>query len=49
MSTFAANDAFVIQHNKEGHSYTVGHNEFSDLTSTEFAKITLAGGIWQPN
>ena len=39
MSTFAANDAFVIQHNKEGHSYTVGHNEFSDLTSTEFAKM----------
>merc|ERR1711871_980772 len=36
MSTFAANDAFVIQHNKEGHSYTVGHNEFSDLTSAEF-------------
>ena len=39
MSTFSANDAFVIEHNKQGHSYTVGHNEFSDLTSTEFAKM----------
>jgi len=38
MKTFSANDQFVVNHNKEGHSYTVGHNEFSDLTSTEFAE-----------
>jgi C1A family cysteine protease len=39
MATFAANDKFVIEHNQEGHSYTVGHNAFSDLTSAEFAAM----------
>ena len=39
MDTFAANDKFVIEHNQEGHSYTVGHNQFSDLTSAEFAAV----------
>ena len=38
MAAFAKNDAFIVAHNKEGHSYTVGHNVFSDLTSAEFAE-----------
>ena len=36
MAAFAVNDAFIVAHNKEGHSYTVGHNEFSDMTNAEF-------------
>jgi|EP00945_MAST-04E_sp_MAST-4E-sp1_P000522 C1A family cysteine protease len=38
MLTFAKNDLFIVSHNKEGHSYTVAHNEFSHLTSAEFVK-----------
>ena len=38
MLTFAQNDLFIVSHNKKGHSYTVGHNEFSHLTSEEFVK-----------
>jgi len=38
MLTFAKNDLFIVSHNKEGHSYTVGHNEFSHLTSEEFVQ-----------
>ena len=37
MKTFSANDQFILNHNKEGHSYTVGHNEFSDLTWEQFS------------
>merc|ERR1712196_413146 len=40
MLTFAENDKFIVQHNKiPGLTYTLGHNEFSHLTSTEFAKV----------
>ena len=42
MEAFAVNDAFIVAHNKEGHSYTVGHNEFSDMTNAEF-KETMTG------
>lgn len=36
MVTFAQNDRFIRQHNKEGRTYTVAHNEFSHLTTKEF-------------
>merc|ERR1711871_1810570 len=36
MAAFAENDAFIVAHNKEGHSYTVGHNVYSDMTNAEF-------------
>jgi len=35
---FKANLDFVVQHNSENHSYTVGMNAFGDLTSAEFAQ-----------
>jgi len=40
MLTFAENDKFIVEHNKlPGLTYTVGHNEFSHLTSEEFVKV----------
>ena len=39
MLTFAKNDKFIVEHNKiPGITYTLGHNEFSHMTSSEFAK-----------
>jgi len=35
------NDAFINKFNKEEHSYTLGHNEFSDMTNEEFQKFYL--------
>ena len=31
-SLFAATDKFIREHNSQGHSFTVGHNQFSDWT-----------------
>lgn len=36
MSAFAANEVIINEHNAKGLSYTLGHNEFSDLTWDEF-------------
>jgi C1A family cysteine protease len=34
---FSANENYITEHNaQEGHTYVLGHNEFSDLTSDEF-------------
>jgi KDEL-tailed cysteine endopeptidase len=38
MQTFAQWDDFIISENKKGLGYTVGHNEFSDMTNSEFAQ-----------
>jgi len=38
-STWKANDDFIQQFNKEGHSHVVGHNEFSDMSWDEFSKV----------
>jgi C1A family cysteine protease len=39
MLTFAENDKVIVEHNKQpGVTYKLGHNEFSHLTSDEFAK-----------
>jgi len=35
-SIWMANHARIEEHNNEQHSYTLGHNEFSDMTSDEF-------------
>jgi len=36
---FALKHVFIQEHNQEGHSYTVGHNDMSDWTEEEFAAI----------
>jgi len=36
---FALKHTFIQEHNQEGHSYTVGHNDMSDWTEEEFAAI----------
>jgi C1A family cysteine protease len=41
-AAFAANDKFIQEHNAAGHSYEVGHNEFSDLTLEEFKEMYLS-------
>jgi len=39
LRTFALKHAFIQEHNQEGNSYTVGHNDMSDWTEEEFAAI----------
>jgi C1A family cysteine protease len=36
---FKENLAFIDRHNSEGHSYTVGVNQFADLTNEEFKAL----------
>merc|ERR1719399_1330246 len=43
MSAFAENDRFITKTNAEGHSYTVGHNEFSHLTWDDFKDMYVGG------
>jgi len=40
-AAFAANYDFIRAENAKGHSYTLGLNEFADLTREEFAKTRL--------
>jgi len=35
-ASFTANDEYIQKHNSKGLSFTLGHNEFSDLTGDEF-------------
>lgn len=44
---FAENDAKVQKYNAQDLTYTLGHNEYSDLTSEEFNSIYI-GGVIQP-
>ena len=39
--TFAFHEDYIAEHNTRGESYTLGHNEFSDLTSDEFFATRL--------
>ena len=42
MSAFAANDEIIATHNAKGLSYTLGHNEFSDLTWDQFRSTHMS-------
>jgi len=44
LAGFSHNDAIIEEHNKKGESFTLGHNEFSDLTFEEFQQLYMAGG-----
>jgi C1A family cysteine protease len=41
LSAFAANDAIISEHNAKGLSYTLGHNQFSDLTWEQFERVNM--------
>jgi len=41
--TFVANDAMIAKHNAKGLSWTLGHNEFSDMTWAEFSSGRVNG------
>jgi KDEL-tailed cysteine endopeptidase len=45
-SVFDANDAVIVAHNAGNHTWTMGHNSFSDLTPAEFAARYIGG--WAP-
>ena len=46
-AAFIANDAIIEEHNAKKLSYTLGHNEFSDLTWEQF-RATHLGALSQP-
>lgn len=46
---FQANDKYINMHNQLGESYTVAHNEFSDLTHEEFKAKYVGGRRKQTN
>eukprot|EP00301_Raphidiophrys_heterophryoidea_P019708 c4586_g1_i1.p1 GENE.c4586_g1_i1~~c4586_g1_i1.p1 ORF type:complete len:359 (+),score=83.79 c4586_g1_i1:42-1079(+) len=39
LETFVANAILVEKHNSEGHSYTLGLNQFADMTTEEFTAL----------
>ena len=44
-AAFAENDAKIQEHNTQGLSYTLGHNEWSDMTSEDFNEVMLGGYV----
>jgi hypothetical protein len=38
-AVWLANDKIIRQHNTELHSFTLGHNQFSDLTEADFRAL----------
>lgn len=36
---FGVLDKYIEEHNAEGHSYTLGHNQFSDWSRTEYTSL----------
>jgi len=36
---FGVLDEYITEHNAEGHNYTLGHNQFSDWSRTEYTSI----------
>jgi hypothetical protein len=45
LASFTANEKIIVKHNAAGsHSYTLGHNAFSDLSLQEFKNKYLPGG-----
>jgi len=45
---WTANDMIIKEHNAKGQSWTLGHNEFTDLTWQQFAAERLPGLLPQP-
>jgi len=45
LAAFASNDAYIAAHNSGNWSFTLGHNEFSDMTFEEFQGKMMAGGL----
>jgi hypothetical protein len=37
IEAFLSNDKIIEEHNAKGETYTLGHNQFSDLTREEFS------------
>jgi hypothetical protein len=46
-ANFEANDKLIAEHNAQGLSYTLGHNQFSDMNIEEFAATYLT--LQQPS
>jgi C1A family cysteine protease len=42
MEAYESNDMIIRQHNSKNSSYTLGHNEFSDLTWTQFQRTYMS-------
>jgi len=42
MTAFATNEQIITEHNAKGSSYTLGHNEFSDLTWEQFRSTHMS-------
>lgn len=42
-AAFVENEAVILEHNARGRGYTLGHNQFSDLTWDEFKNSYLGG------
>jgi cathepsin L len=45
MNLFAEKDAFIQEHNSEGHNYTVAHNHMSTWTQEEYKKLLGFKGV----
>ena len=48
-AAFAQNEAKIQEHNAKGLSYTLGHNEFSDLTSDAFNAMYIGNVFENPH
>lgn len=48
-ASWIANDKTIAEHNAKGKSWTLGHNEYTDLTWEEFAAERLPGLLPQPS
>jgi len=47
LETFAEHEDYINQHNSEGNTYTLGHNEFSDLSAEAFRAYFKLGEFSQ--
>jgi len=48
-SAFTENDKIIQEHNSGNHSWTLGHNEFSDLTWEQFSSTYVGGYLSNPH
>ena len=47
-ATFSQNDAKIQDHNSQGLSYSLGHNEFSDMTADDFNAAYIGSYLENP-